>query len=810
MNALNPDQVDSLLRTAGPGAKVHLVGAGGCGMSGLGHLLLDLGCEVTGSDLLVNEEVRQLQARGARISPRHAASHLEPGTVLVVYTPAVHDENPELQAARALGIPAVRRAVLLAALLHRQRAICVAGMHGKTTTSAWLAFALQALEARPSYAIGALVPQLVPHALTSPTEPRTKNPMARPLFVIEADESDGTLGLFRPEHAIVLNVDADHLDHFAGIDAILEDFRFFGEQTTSSLIFCADDPRLAELYARNPRAISYGRHPLAVYRAEMSSLETSREPGASPRTCFEVWHKGERLGLFQTALLGEQNVSNATAVIALLHQLGFQPDAIASAVARFRGVVRRQQELYRDARCRLFDDYGHHPNEIRATLRALKSSGAKRLLVAFQPHRFTRTQHLWKEFATCFGDADRLWLAEIYPASEPEIPGINSGFLAGAIRAENQPVEGVFDFAHLEEAILAAIEPGDLILFLGAGDITRAAHSMADRLRSSPPAAEPEPLLPGMTWTCNESPAMNAELHAQLAQRVSPETVLRRDEPLARRTTLRVGGTADLYVEPASEEDLATILRFCRGASVPVFVLGRGSNLLIRDGGIRGVVLSLAHPRFAEIRVLGETLSCGAGARLKAVVAEARRHGLGGLEFLEGIPGSVGGAMRMNAGAMGSWLFDVIQTISFMDPNGDMHERAASEVNVEYRGCPLLRDHIALRAVLKGQPASQESIRARLESFSRIRWDSQPSQPSAGCIFKNPGTIPAGKLIDELGLKGTRVGGASVSDVHANFIVNDGTATARDVLSLIDIIKARAQSARGIALETEVQILGEG
>ncbi len=811
MNALNPDQVDSLLRTAGPGAKVHLVGAGGCGMSGLGHLLLDLGCEVTGSDLLVNEEVRQLQARGARISPRHAAGHLEPGTVLVVYTSAVHDDNPELQAARALGIPSVCRAFLLAALLHRQRGICVAGMHGKTTTSAWLAFALQELEARPSYAIGALVPQLVPHARMSLDEAHCQRAPRHPCFVIEADESDGTLGQFRPEHAIVLNVDADHLDHFAGLDAILEEFRFFGDQTTGSLIFCADDPRLAELYARNPRAISYGRHPLAVYRVEMSVPETSCEPGASPRLCFEVWHKGERLGVFQTALLGEQNVSNATAVIALLHQLGYQPSAIASVVARFRGAARRQQELFRDARCRLFEDYGHHPNEIRATLRALKSSGAKRLLVAFQPHRFTRTQHLWKEFATCFADADRLWLAEIYPASEAEIPGINSGFLAAAIRAAGHPVEGVFDFAHLEEALRAAIEPGDVILFLGAGDITRAAHSMADRLKSSlPAAAEPEPLLPGMTWTCNESPAMNSELHAQLAQRLCPETVLRRDEPLARRTTLRVGGTADLYVEPASEEDLATLLRFCCSASVPVFVLGRGSNVLIRDGGIRGVVLSLAHRHFSGIRVSGETLSCGAGARLKAVVAEARRHGVGGLEFLEGIPGTVGGAMRMNAGAMGSWLFDVIQTISFMDEGGVIQERAASEVNVEYRGCPLLRDHIALRAVLKGQAASQESIRARLESFSRIRWDSQPSQPSAGCIFKNPTTIPAGKLIDELGLKGTRVGGASVSDVHANFIVNDGTATARDVLSLIDIIKARAQSARGIALETEVQILGEG
>jgi UDP-N-acetylenolpyruvoylglucosamine reductase len=170
----------------------------------------------------------------------------------------------------------------------------------------------------------------------------------------------------------------------------------------------------------------------------------------------------------------------------------------------------------------------------------------------------------------------------------------------------------------------------------------------------------------------------------------------------------------------------------------------------------------------------------------------------------------VGGSMRMNAGAMGCWFFDVIESIRFMDYQGQIYERPAGEVNVEYRGCPLLRNHIALSAVLKGNPSPAETIASRMQQYSEKRWESQPAAPSAGCIFKNPATIPAGKLIDELGLKGTRVGGASVSDVHGNFIVNDGTATARDVLSLIEVIKERARSARGIELETEVEILGEG
>jgi UDP-N-acetylenolpyruvoylglucosamine reductase len=166
--------------------------------------------------------------------------------------------------------------------------------------------------------------------------------------------------------------------------------------------------------------------------------------------------------------------------------------------------------------------------------------------------------------------------------------------------------------------------------------------------------------------------------------------------------------------------------------------------------------------------------------------------------------------MRMNAGAMGSWLFDAIESIRFMDSSGQVQERPAGEVTVEYRGCPLFKTHIALGAVLKGQPAPPEAVGARMQQYSAKRWETQPAAPSAGCIFKNPKTIPAGKLIDELGLKGTRVGGAMVSDVHGNFIVNDGTATARDVLNLIDRIKEQVRAARGIELETEVEILGEG
>ncbi|MBI5774324.1 MAG: UDP-N-acetylmuramate dehydrogenase [Verrucomicrobia bacterium] len=837
MTPLTPAQVDELLRAAGQGSVIYFVGIGGCGMSGLAHLALDLGFSVAGSDLVASSEVQQLRQRGAQIHLGHFAEQLRlANPALVVYSSAIRFENPELAAARDLQRPIARRAVLLAALMRRQRGICVAGMHGKTTTTALLAFALERLGAPPSFAIGALVPQLERHARFTALErgqlARTAGPddiskdsreqAARApgamFFVAETDESDGTLREFQPEHAIVLNVDDEHLDYFANFEAIGREFQQFAAQVKDKLVFCADDARLSELFSRRPRAVSYGFNPLAEYccsllpqnsasgtgilpvqwsatrpPAVLNSSDTKldrRDACPTAAAAFEVWHHGAKLGEFTLALLGEKNVSNATAVIALLHQLGFAAADIAAAIAPFRGAARRQQEIFRDARFRVFDDYGHHPNEVSATIAALKNLSVRRLLVAFQPHRFTRTQHLLNQFATCFRGADKLWVADVYAASEEKIPGVDGALLAEAIRAHGQAVEFVPQLESLSRTVRTAMQPGDLVLFLGAGDITRAAHRLAAQLTEEPPMN-------------------NESLHAELAALLAPTTVLRRDESLAKRTTLRVGGSADFYAEPATEAELAALLKFCSARRVPFLMLGRGSNLLVRDGGVRGVVICLAHANFSRIEVLGERLHCGAGAPLKLAAMEAKRHGLGGLEFLEGIPGNVGGALRMNAGAMGGAMFDAVESFRFMDYCGQIFERRAAEVNVEYRGCPLLKNHVALGAVLTGVSCETRLIEERLSASNEKRWSSQPRKPSAGCIFKNPVAVPAGKLIDELGLKGARVGGAVVSGEHGNFIVNDGGATARDVLDLIEVIRETARRERGIELHTEVEIIGE-
>jgi UDP-N-acetylenolpyruvoylglucosamine reductase len=301
-----------------------------------------------------------------------------------------------------------------------------------------------------------------------------------------------------------------------------------------------------------------------------------------------------------------------------------------------------------------------------------------------------------------------------------------------------------------------------------------------------------------------------SSLHADLLIHLGPGTLIRRDERLAPRTTLRVGGPADLYVEPESEADLSTLLDCARMHGVPWVLLGRGSNLLVRDGGVRGLVIGLGKGHFQRCEIQGDRIHAGAGARLRDLAHAARRAGLAGLEFFEGIPGTLGGALRMNAGAMGRWTFDAVRQVRWMDRSGRIEDVEADRVPVTYRSCPALRDRIALGATLVGFPDDPEAIRNRMEEYSQRRWSTQPAQPSGGCTFKNPEpSLPAGRLVEELGLKGERRGAAMISDVHGNFFVNLGGASASDILDLVEHARNKARDERGVELELELEVWGE-
>ena len=251
------------------------------------------------------------------------------------------------------------------------------------------------------------------------------------------------------------------------------------------------------------------------------------------------------------------------------------------------------------------------------------------------------------------------------------------------------------------------------------------------------------------------------------------------------------------------------LIRFCRRENLPLFVIGRGSNLLVRDGGIRGVVVHPSGGDFDKIEINGNEITAGVGAKLKEVAYAAKAAGLGGLEWMEGIPGEVGGGLRMNAGAMGSETFERVMRVRYLDGEGAPHEKTADELEVHYRHVPSLEKNYAVSAVFRGEPASADEITRRLDESQKKRRTTQPAAKSAGCIFKNPDSCPAGKLVDELGLKNSSVGKARVSEVHGNFIVNDGGATAAEVLQLIEKIQQTARAQRGIELQTEVQIVGE-
>jgi UDP-N-acetylmuramate dehydrogenase len=287
------------------------------------------------------------------------------------------------------------------------------------------------------------------------------------------------------------------------------------------------------------------------------------------------------------------------------------------------------------------------------------------------------------------------------------------------------------------------------------------------------------------------------------------------DVPMTRHTSLRVGGSADVLAFPQDEEDLSVIIQFAKERAIPYYVLGRGTNVIVRDGGLRGIVISLCRG-FREMSIIGREneevlVSAGAGGDLKSLVRFTRQKNLTGLEAFTGIPGTVGGALAMNAGAFGSEMGDVVRSVAMMEETGGVMVKQRRELRFEYRNLILPKGSFILRSVLGVREAEGEEIAAKLKNVQRLRSRSQPwNVPTAGSIFKNPEGASAGQLIDELGFKGYRIGDARISEKHGNFIVNEGGATAADVLALMAFIRDEVYEKRGIRLIPEVHIIGEG
>ena len=745
---------------------IHLIGVAGSGMSGLALLLLGMGHKVSGSDRVTTAETERMQGVGLVFSSPHSAEAVKDAD-MVVFSSAIRPENPAYAAAVAAKIPIYRRAECLAAILHTRKGIVISGTHGKTTTSSMTAHVLREAGLKPSHYVGAEIPILGANAKWS---------AEGGFMVAEGDESDGTLALYHPEHSVILNIEAEHLDFYRDLDHLREVFSTLADQTRGKLVYCAEDPVAHELCVNRENAVSYGWEEADYTATEVRDLKGS--------SAFTVMKNGETLGDIELGIPGHHNILNALAAIALADSCGAEFPHVARALSTFAGAKRRFETKYLSANFRIVDDYGHHPSELAATLQTARSLKPQRVVVLFQPHRYTRTRALADDFGKVLQAADMVFVTDVYPASEKPIEGISGRTITDAM-ARHGAIPAVYlpDLTTAHHAVGNALQPGDLLVTLGAGNVHEAGTRLAHDLKI---IEEMRGLLP------------EGEIDGKLY------------EPMSRHTTMLVGGPAQFWMEPHSFLGFAFLVGYCRERGIPVRVVGRGSNLLVRDGGIRGAVIHPTGGAFSEVTpgTRGE-ITAGAGVRLKKLASMAGAAGIGGFEWMEGIPGNVGGALRMNAGAMGVETFDQVVRVTFLDEDGVIRTRERDEILASYRNVPELRRNFALQAVFKGKPDRAENIKQRWNESREKRKATQPVMASAGCTFKNPEEIPAGKLIDSLGLKGASIGHAAVSEVHGNFLVNQGGASAGEMLRLIDSIQQKARTEQGIELEPEIKILGE-
>jgi UDP-N-acetylmuramate--alanine ligase len=457
---------------------VHFVGIGGIGMSGIAEVLLTMGYDVSGSDVADGDNTRRLARLGARIEVgAHDSSRVTEDIAVLVISSAVTFANPEVVRARELKIPVIPRAEMLAELMRMKYGVAIAGSHGKTTTTSLIGTVLREAGRDPTVVVGGKLRTLGSNARLGQGE----------FLVAEADESDGTFVLLSPIVAVVTNIDREHLDFFGDMDRVRGAYLEFIHRVPfyGLAVLCLDNLNVRGLVPQvHKRCVTYGTSPDADWQARELRVEGFE-------TVFEVWRGGERLGPVRLRMPGRHHALNALATLVVADELGVPFRLAAQALAEFGGIHRRFEVKGEEQDILVVDDYGHHPEEVRATLRAAREGFQRRLVVAFQPHRYTRTRDLFGEFLDAFDDADVLLLTDIYAAGEPRIDGVTSEGLFQALKRR-----GHLDVQHvpardaLPEALLGVLRPGDLLLTLGAGDITRVGDELLALLRSGAPVRQ--------------------------------------------------------------------------------------------------------------------------------------------------------------------------------------------------------------------------------------------------------------------------------------------------------------------------------
>ncbi len=444
----------------------HFIGIGGIGMSGIAQVLLTLGNKVSGSDIRPSETIKQLRLAGAEVHIGHAAENVS-GADVVIISSAIKKDNPEIRAAEASSIPIIQRAEMLAELMRLKKfGIAVAGTHGKTSTTSMMASVLNAGRLDPTVIIGGKVNSLKTNAYWGDGD----------FLLAEADESDGSFLRLTPCVAVVTNIDLEHLDHYPDLESIKQAFRDFLDKIPfyGFSVLCGDDPHLSAMKGDlQKKCITYGTGPEVDLRAADIRFD-------GLYTTYTAWRKDQPLGTIELHVPGMHHVQNSLAALATGLELGISFEDVAAGLRDYTGVGRRFDILGERNGILVVDDYAHHPTEIEATLKAARACWPeRRLLVLFEPHRYTRTKALMDRFATAFDNADMLWITEIYPASEPPILGVTGKRLAKEVKSSwGGLVEFVKSVDLMPEAVLKTAQPGDVIITLGAGSIGRTGHQI--------------------------------------------------------------------------------------------------------------------------------------------------------------------------------------------------------------------------------------------------------------------------------------------------------------------------------------------
>ncbi len=759
-----------------PGKPVHLLGIGGVGMAGLALMLQARGYHVSGCDLNANPLTRLLRDRGIEVLSGHDPAHIHPDVRWTIRSAAVPEDHPEVTAVRAAGIPLFRRGVVLPALLRTRHAMIVAGTHGKTTTTGFIAQIFHRAGKDIGYCIGGIIPTLNP----GPAAVGGEN-----ILVAEADESDGTLSLYEPETLVINNIDFDHMENFADKQEFEACFRRVIERTRGRLIFNREDPVAARLAAVRSDAISFGFHSRSDYRA--TGIKADRG-----RVRFMVSIHGEEVGRVELPAPGIHNVSNALAALAAAVENGLAPDDALKGLTNVGRPRRRFETIAEHHGCRIISDYAHHPTELRALMQTAREERPGRILIVFQPHRYTRTLALGAGFPAACEGADAVVLLPVYAASESPLSGGSAADLYARFR-EGTSRRNVCLAQSLDQVVRwLEIEArrDDMILIAGAGTVEQIALTLA-KSRQWPA----EPGLDRLTVR---------RRRLQTVSQLPPDRVTA-GRMLANHTTLGVGGAADWMVQVRSVKELTDVINWAVLENIPVRVLGGGSNVLASDLGVRGVVIRLGGAGFATLSLEADgSVLAGAAVPLARLAKLSRSGRVAGFGFLTGIPGTVGGAVRGNAGAWGAAIGDRVICIHGVDAAGRPWVLQRAELEFGYRECVTLRDRGVMTAI-RLQPLSEPDPREpeRMAQYDNRRaW--MRGKRTAGSVFRNPEGGCAWKLLRAAGCAGLRVGGAVVCEEHANVIACETSARASDVLALMQIMQERVLHHGGMVLTPEI------